>query len=336
MQKKAVILINVGTPDSPETPHVRKYLLQFLNDGRVIDIPGVLRKILVNGMIVPFRARKSALLYKKLWTENGSPLLMYLNSLTTKLQKELDAGYQVYGAMRYGNPSLESVIQEVKYKNFQEILIVPLYPQYASSTTGSAFELVMDLVRKWNVLPSIRFISQFYSHPSFIKAFVSRINEYNPASFAHVIFSYHGLPLSHIRKTHQGKEINKCTCEVSLPEHGAYCYKATCYETTRLLARELGLTKNSYTTSFQSRLSKNWLEPFTDKILIELAGKGIKNVLVIAPSFVADCLETSVELGIEYKRLFEQHGGNRFVWVESLNDNPLWVKGIANIIELAE
>lgn len=332
-QKKALILVNVGTPDKPEVKYVRKYLSQFLNDRRVIDLPWLLQKMLVNLIIVPFRAPKSTILYQKLWTEKGSPLLIYLNSVTAKLQKRLHNEYDVYGAMSYGNPPLKEVLNTVKNKGYEEIVVFPLYPQYASSTAGSVSELVLKEIRNWYVIPAFRFVNQFYSHPAFVDAFVSRIRKYQPEKFDYVIFSYHGLPIRQINKVHPGKEYNQCTCEKQLPEHGTYCYKATCYETTRLLADKLQLATNSYTTSFQSRLSNNWLTPFTDKTLIDLASKGKKKLLVVTPSFVADCLETIIEIGDEYSKLFKEHGGENLVLVESLNDSDDWIEAIAEILK---
>lgn len=334
-QKTAVLLINVGTPDSPSVKDVRKYLSQFLNDPRVIDIPWLLQKILVNGIIVPFRAPKSAKLYQMLWTENGSPLMYYGNSLKTKLQSTLGSDYTVFFAMRYCNPPLKGTLEVIQQGNYSKIIVVPLFPQYASSTTGTAHAAVMDIVKNWNVIPEIQFVNQFYKNPKFIEAFAKRIGSYQPEKFDHIIFSYHGLPIRHINKTHPNVVYSKCQCEEQFPAHGEFCYKATCYETTRLIAAKLGLKKDQYSQGFQSRLSDNWLKPFTDGLIEQKAKEGAKKILIASPAFVADCLETTVELGIEYKKVFINAGGTELEYVESLNDTPAWVEALKEIIEKA-
>lgn len=334
MKKKVILIINTGTPDRPDIKHVRRFLSGFLNDYRIIDLPYLLRKFLVNMVIVPFRSPKSIKLYRKLWTPEGSPLLVHMESLLLKLRSRLEGKYIIYGAMRYGNPSLKEMMKKIKSESTDEITIFPLYPQYASSTTGSVYEFIMKEIQTWNIIPEIRFIGQFYSHPSFIGAFANQVKQYDLESYDHVLFSYHGLPLRHIQKAHPENDSRGCDCHNRLPEHGTYCYKATCYETTRLLAEKLILNPESYSTSFQSRLSKNWLTPFTDMTLKELIQKGKKRVLVVAPSFVADCLETIIEIKDEYHDLFKQEGGDELVIVVSLNDNDEWVEAIISIANL--
>ena len=332
MQKKAVLLINIGTPDKPEKKQVRKYLSEFLNDGRVIDIPWLARKILVNLIIIPFRTSKSTKLYKTLWTEKGSPLLVYSKQLEEKLNKRSGDEYDYYTAMRYGNPSLNDVLDHIKDKNYDEIILVPMFPQYASSTTGSLLEFAFKKTSDWYVIPAIRSINQFYDHPAFINSFVEQINREDPESYDHIIFSYHGLPNSQVEKTHPGISSVNCSCENAMPAHGKYCYKATCYETTRKLADALNLNPGNYTVSFQSRLSKKWLTPFTDEVVTGLAKQGKKKILIAAPAFVTDCLETIVELDVEYKELFLENGGDKLTMVKSLNDEDHWVKSLAAII----
>lgn len=331
--KKAVILVNVGTPDKPEVKSVRRFLTRFLNDRRVIDIPWLAQKILVNLIIVPFRAKNSTRLYEKLWTPEGSPILVYLNSLAEKLQKLLGANYRVFPAMRYGNPALDKVLEEIRTGNFQEVVVFPLFPQYASSTTGTVVDYVMNKIRKWQVIPEIRFQGQFYDNQDFINAFVQQIKSYHPEEFDHVIFSYHGLPLRHIKRVHPKISYADCTCTREMPGHGKNCYKATCYYTTRLLATELGLPSSAYSVTFQSRLSRKWLSPFTDETVVDLAKDGAKKVLVVSPAFVADCLETTVELGIDYSNLFKKHGGEVLMLVDSLNDRDLWVRAVAGMVK---
>jgi protoporphyrin/coproporphyrin ferrochelatase len=335
IEKTAILLVNVGTPDSPSVGDVRSYLFQFLNDRRVIDLPWLPQKLLVNGIIVPFRAPKSARLYRELWTPEGSPLITLSESLKSRLQESLDNNYEVFLAMRYANPNLKDVLQIIGKKGFRKIVVAPLFPHYASSTTGTVVQKVMDIVKKWYVIPEIRIVGQFYNHPKFIEAFRLRIAQYDLAAYDHIIFSYHGLPNSQVNKTHPGIEAKNCQCDKKFPEHGKFCYKATCYETTRLLAKSLRLEDNRYSTSFQSRLTNNWLEPFSDEVIIAKAKEGIRNILVAAPAFVTDCLETIHEIGVEYQELFEEHGGNRIQLVESLNDHPLWVELLTELVTSA-
>jgi len=281
-QRKAVLLINVGTPDKAEVKAVRRFLSQFLNDGRIIDMPWLFRKILVNLIIVPFRAPKSTKLYEKLWTSEGSPLLLNTEKFADKLRPVLGENYEVFTAMRYGNPSLKKVLQQIKKQNFDELIVFPLFPQYASSTVGTILEFVMKEMRVWEVIPDVRFIHQFYDHPGFLEAFSQNITHCHPEEFDHIIFSYHGLPLRQVDKVHPGTSSAQCQCEKQMPVYGNNCYKATCYQTTRLLAGKLGLDRQQYSVGFQSRFSKNWLGPFTDELIKEAARKGAKKVLVTA------------------------------------------------------
>ena len=331
-QKTAVILVNVGTPDEPKVGAVRRYLFQFLNDRRVIDLPWLLQKILVNLIIVPFRAPKSTKLYQMLWTEKGSPLLTFSNESKDKLQKSLGVNYEVFVGMRYQNPSLKSVLQTIKEKRFDKIVVLPMFPQYASSTTGTIGQFVNTEIAKWNVIPEYSIVSQFYQNQGFIKAFANQIRKYNPSEFDHILFSYHGLPFRQTDKVHPGIKTAECNCHEKMPAHGRYCYKATCYETTRLLVKELDLPASSYSVAFQSRLTKDWLKPFSDEEIIKLAKKGVKRILMTAPAFIADCLETTVEIGIEYNELFQKHGGEKIQLVESLNANPQWIETLHQII----
>jgi ferrochelatase len=330
--KTAIILANVGTPDEPKVGAVRRYLFQFLNDKRVIDLPWLLRKFLVNVIIVPFRAPGSTRLYKMLWTPEGSPLLTISIEAKEKLQKKLGDNYQVFVGMRYQNPSLKSTLQTIKKQRFGKIIVLPMFPQYASSTTGTISELINKEVAKWNIIPEISIISQFYNHPGFIKAFAKQIQKYDPEKYDHIIFSYHGLPFRQTDKVHPSIKTINCTCEEQMPPHGGYCYKATCYETTRLLAKELKLEKEKYSVAFQSRLTKNWLQPFSDEEVKRLAKNGKKRILITAPAFIADCLETIVEIGIEYLEIFEENGGEKIQLVESLNSNTDWIDTLHEII----
>lgn len=335
MGGSAVIMVNVGTPDSPSVKDVRKYLYEFLSDPRVIDLPWFSRILLVGLIIVPFRAPRSAGLYRRLWTGKGSPLLFHLRDLVQSAQDKAKPGNQqydkrinpensildFYGAMRYGNPSLSSVLKQARQKGYDRITILPLYPQYATSTTGSVIELVNRVTGGWHPVPEIHIVKQFYNSPAFIKPMADRIREAGKAGFDMALFSYHGLPVRQVRRNHPSCNPGKCDCNEHMPEHGHLCYRAACYETSRLLAEELGLHKDRYLTTFQSRLTRNWLSPFTDDTLLSLARSGAERVVIAAPSFAADCLETIVEIGEEYRKLFISGGGKDLMVVPSLNED---------------
>ena len=324
----AILLVNLGTPDSPTKRNVRKFISEFLNDARVIDLPFILRKLLVNLIIVPFRASKSAKLYQKLWTNEGSPILNYGLSLKNKLNGLLDDNHEVYLAMRYGNPGMEKILTEIGKKQFQQLIILPLFPQYASSTTGSIIEKTMQIIEKWNYIPKIKIISEFYAQTAFIDAWAAKINKHNLAQYGHVLFSYHGLPEKHVEATHENKSCNNFNCSTEINEQNHACYRAQCYATTRLIAKKINLSEKNYTVCFQSRFGKNWLSPFTEEVILNEAKKGTEKLLVIPPSFVADCLETIVEIGTDYRELFSLHGGDELQMVESLNDSDLWAKAV--------
>lgn len=330
--KTGVLLINLGTPDSPSVGNVRSYLSQFLNDPRVIDIPWLLRKILVNLIIVPFRAPKSAKIYKDLWTEQGSPLLYYSEKVQQMLDQELGDDFTVHLAMRYKNPGIPAVLEEMKKRNYQKIVVVTMFPQYASASTGSAIEAVMDEIKKWWVIPDVKFISQYYDHPLFIEAILDRAAKYDLDDYDHVLFSYHGLPVRQVDKVYNSGVCESHDCESTITQENQYCYKATCYATTRILAEKLELDESRYTVCFQSRLDKNWLEPFSDKVVEQKAREGAKKLLVFSPAFTADCLETIIEIGDEYQEIFEEHGGEKVQLVESLNDHPLWVECLKDLV----
>lgn len=330
--KTAVLLVNLGTPDSPSTRDVRSYLRQFLNDPRVVDLPAPLRWALVNLIIVPFRAPKSAKIYQQLWTDQGSPILLHGQRVKSLLQQRLGEGYTVELAMRYKNPSIPDTLERLRKTNPDRILVVPLFPQYASASTGSAMQAVMDVVRDWWVIPDIRLISQYWNHPTLIHAWLERGRQYDWRDYDHVLFSYHGLPERQVDKVYDQGLCRDRDCEHEITDENAYCYKATCYGTTRLLAQGLGIPEEKYTTCFQSRLDKKWLEPFADKLVEEHARQGAKKLLVFSPSFVADCLETTIEIGHEYQELFEEHGGEKVQLVESLNDHPAWIDTLEALV----
>lgn len=330
--KTGVLLINLGTPDSPSVSHVRSYLSQFLNDRRVIDIPWLLRKMLVNLIIVPFRAPKSAKVYKKLWTPQGSPLLYYSERAARLLEEQLGSDYEVHLAMRYKNPSIPDVLEKMRRKNYNKIVVLTMFPQYASASTGSALEEVMRVISKWWVIPELHFVSQYFDHPRYIDAFVERGRKYNIADYDHVLFSYHGLPERQLDKVYNEGLCNEKDCEHHVTEENKYCYKATCYATTRLLAERLSIPREKYTVCFQSRLDEGWVKPFSDDVVKECAEKGMKKILIFSPAFTADCLETIIEIGEEYQEIFHEHGGEKVQLVESLNDHPLWIECMKELV----
>ncbi len=333
--RTGILLINLGTPDSPSTADVRKYLTQFLNDPRVIDINAVGRFLLVNGIIVPFRAKKSANLYKQIWTKEGSPLLTHSVALKEKLQLEMGNEYVVELGMRYQSPSIESALNNLKEKKVSNIIVLPLYPQYASSSTGSSIEEVYRIIKNWEVVPSIKVISKFYDDPAFIDAWKQNAKDIDLNSYDHIIFSYHGLPERQLLKpgTHEGAafcSIGNC-CD-TITEKNKHCYRAGSFETTRRLVKALNIPEGKYTNTFQSRLDDKWLKPYSDKVVEELAKNGAKKILVFSPAFVADCLETIYEIGTEYQEIFHEHGGEKLDLVKSLNSESYWVKAVKEIL----
>lgn len=336
MKKTGVLLIQLGTPKSPKTSDVRTYLSEFLNDPRVIDLPWLVRVLLVNGIIVPFRAPKSAKIYKELWEHgNGeSPLLTHSMNLQDKLKEEFKSdNITIELAMRYQNPSMDSVLERMRLANYDQIIILPLFPQYASASSGSAIEKAMNIIRKWWVIPEIKIINQFWDNEGYINSVVDRAKQFDLNDYDHILFSYHGLPERQVDKVYEGTDLcGEQPCETEVNEKNKFCYKATSYATTRLIAEKLGITENRYTVCFQSRLDKKWLTPFSDKIVEEQAKKGAKKLLVFSPAFVADCLETIIEIGTEYQEIFEEHGGEKVQLVPSSNDHPEFVKGLVDLI----
>jgi ferrochelatase len=329
--KTAILLLNVGTPDAPTVPAVRKYLSEFLNDERVIGGPWLFRKLLVNLIIVPFRAPKSTRLYRKLWTDKGSPLLVNGKLLEGKLQQKLGEDFLVRLAMNYGNPSVDQVLQEVIAAGVERVIAFPLYPQYANSTTGSSIAKVLKIISDQKHMPAVSTLLQYFDDALYLKAMKARLSTYDPASYDHILFSFHGLPLSQVYAAHEGRNCEQHHCTTETNDGNRFCYHAACYATARNLIRELNLEENRTTVCFQSRLTRNWLKPYTDQTIRELADKG-QRLLVICPSFTSDCLETTVEIGQEYRELFLSLGGSALDLAESLNDSDEWVEAIAGMV----
>ena len=331
--KKALLLVNLGTPDKPTYLSVFKYLRQFLMDGRVININPFLRFILVNFIICPTRSFSSTKVYKEVWDKNtGSPLLHNTTKLAEKLVNKVE-DYDVYFAMRYQNPSIESVINNILETNPDEITVLPLFPHYAAATTGSVYQEISRIISKKWVVPNIRFINQFYDNEKFIDAWVDKASKFDLNTYDKVIFSYHGIPNSHVDNVYPDSLCSDHNCESEVTDENKFCYKATTYETTKILANRLNLSPDKYQVTFQSRLTNKWLTPFTDEVLESLPGNGNKNVLVFSPAFTADCLETIIEIGDEYKELFLEAGGEKLDYVESLNYSDLWADAIIDIIK---
>ena len=306
--KKALLLVNLGTPDKPSYFSVFKYLRQFLMDGRVININPVLRFFLVNFIICPTRSFSSTKVYKEVWDEEtGSPLLHNTRELSKKLSTKLNE-YDVHFAMRYQNPSIEKALEKILEKNPDEIIVLPLFPHYASATTGSVYQEISRIVSKKWVVPNIKFINQFYDNDKFIDAWVEKASKFDIKSYDKVVFSYHGIPNSHVDNVYPDSICNDHDCELKISEENKFCYKATTYETTKILANRLNLQPDDYKVTYQSRLTNKWLTPFTDQVLEELPKNGHKNVLVFSPAFTADCLETIIEIGDEYLDLFKKAG----------------------------
>ena len=333
--KIGVLIVNLGTPDAPTRGAVYRYLKQFLLDPRVIDYNWLARNLLVRGIIAPFRSGSSAKLYQMLWTEDGSPLKVYGESVAAGVQEALGEEFVVELAMRYQSPSIESALNKLYEAKVSEIIVFPMFPQYASATTGSVHDEVMRLLRKRDNIPNVKFINSYYDNDSMIEIFADNARKFDLDNYDHIIFSYHGLPQRQLRKA---DDFNHClqgpNCCQTISQVNQFCYSAQCHATTRAIAGKLDLSSSQYTTSFQSRLGPEaWAKPYTSVVLEEKAKEGAKRILVFSPAFVADCLETIVEIGTEYQEEFEEMGGEKVDLVPSLNDDPRWIKTVADLIK---
>ena len=332
--RTGVLLVNLGTPDSPDPKDVYRYLIEFLTDGRVIDTPYLLRQFLVRGLIVPRRYKQSARSYKEIWTDEGSPLKVYGERVTQLLQESLGDRYCVELAMRYQNPSIPSALERLRDQAVSDLIILPLFPQYASASTGSVQARVMKELSGWQGVPKTTFIESYPTQPKMIDAFCARANERDVGDYDHVLFSFHGLPQRHLRKLDRHNHcLNKPGCCETLSEKNQRCYSAQCYATAYAIAEKLGLSSERYSISFQSRLGRDpWIKPYTDHVISELAKKGMKQVLVLCPAFVADCLETVFEIGVEAEEIFQEAGGEVIDLVTGLNDHPMWVEALSEMV----
>lgn len=330
--KQGVLLVNLGTPDSAHPRDVRRYLNEFLTDERVIDSPWLVRQILVRGWIVPRRHRASAALYRNIWTSEGSPLLLHTQSATRALQALLGDEYQVRCAMRYGNPSIQQELGRFEKEELDSLTIVPLFPQYASATTGSVHARVMESIREWQVIPKLKFIRSYPTLPLMIETFAGRLASAPLQEGEHLLMSFHGLPESQLRQAdcHRHCLCSTSCCDSSSPPA---CYRAECMATADAISARLKLTSGQYSISFQSRLgSSPWTKPYTDETVKQLANQGVKRLAVMAPAFTADCLETLDEIGREYAELFQHHGGESLRLLPSLNSHPMWIAALRDLV----
>ncbi len=336
--RMGVLLLNLGTPAAPTVPAVRRFLAEFLTDRRVIHLPTPLRWLVVHAGILPFRPRRSARAYASIWTERGSPLLMHGRDLRDELSGRLGSSHAVALGMRYGSPSIAEALQELQAAEVDGIAVVPLFPQHDASSSGSAVERALESARSVEA-PVVRTVGPFFAHPSYIAA-LSEVARPHLERFGpdHVLMSYHGLPVGHVRKADATGSwcLRTEGCCDSIGPSSRECYRAQCFATSRALAAALSLSPEEYTVSFQSRLGPvPWIEPYTDRSLGVLARSGVRRLAVICPSFVADCLETLEEIGIRGRSQWEEAGGEELLLVPCLNSHPSWVDAMLDLLGVA-
>ena len=334
--KTGVLLVNTGTPRSPETADVRSYLAQFLDDPRVIDIHPLARWLLLHVVILPFRPKQSAAAYRKIWTPQGSPLLVNGRGLVEALQASLGETADVRLAMQFGEPSIPATIQAFADAGVDRVAIVTLFPQYAAASYGSAAEAALQAAGgRWTV-PAIHVVPPFWHEPEFLDVVAARLQAaVEREQPDHVLFSYHGVPERHCQRTDQTGEhcLRAPTCCDALVQANRHCYRAQCYATTREIVARTGMAEGSYTVCFQSRLGRTpWIQPYTDHVITDLGKRGVRKVLVTEPSFVADCLETLEEIGMRGKADFQAAGGGDLQLVPSLNAGEDWAQALAAIV----
>lgn len=328
--KKGLLLVNLGSPKSHDPKDVKAYLNEFLMDEYVIDLPFVLRAFIVRGIILNTRPEKSAHAYQRIWWKDGSPLVVLTERLRDKVRQYTSMPVEM--AMRYGQPSIQSGLQKLYDRNVAEVLLLPLYPQYAMATTKTIVVLAEALMRKHFPGMGLKVLPSFYNHERYIQILTKSVKEYLPEDYDSLLFSFHGVPKRHIRKTDITKghcKMNGACCKTPSEAH-QYCYNHQCYETARVVAERLGIPEGRYKVSFQSRLGVDpWLQPYSDQTIAELPSKGVGNLSVVMPSFVSDCLETLEEIGIEAKHSFLKNGGKKFRMIPCLNDRSDWAQWIA-------
>ncbi len=328
-----LLLLQLGTPDSTSVDDVRSYLREFLSDPRVLDVPSPIRSFLLNAVILPFRPRRSAEAYEKIWTDEGSPLVIHTESLRNKVQARLGDDYRVEFGMRYKNPSIETALKALTAAGVERIVVLPLFPQYASASGGSAVARTLEIAaEQWNV-PDITTIGAFYDDPGFIRS-AAAIAAHRLAGYDadHVLFSYHGLPEKQVEKSDTTGEwcLQRDDCCATIDDANRFCYRAQCFATTRALVSELGLDAEKTSTTFQSRLAgQKWIEPYTDKVLPKLYKQGVRRLAVLTPSFTADCLETIEEIGIRGRDQWERLGGEDLLLIPCVNATDEWATAVA-------
>ena len=332
---KGVLLVNLGSPESPDPKDVKVYLDEFLMYERVIDLPSFLRTILVRGIILNTRPKRSAKAYKKIWWDEGSPLIVLSKRLLQKMEEKVQLPLAL--GMRYGKPAIQKGLQELADKGVTEVLLVPLYPQFAMATTETILVLAESL--RQESFPQMEFttLPSFYNHPDYVRVLSQSIQEsLQDKQWEHLIFSYHGVPERHIRKSDITKshcKIDGQCCQTASPTH-QYCYRHQCFETTRLVAEYLDLASDRYTTTFQSRLGLDpWLQPYTDKTVAKMAKSGVKKMAIVTPAFVSDCLETLEEIGMEAVEDFEEKGGEHLHVIPCINDREDWVNVMSRWVD---
>ncbi len=331
---KGILLVNLGSPDSPNPKDVKRYLGEFLMDERVIDVPLWARVLLVKGIILNTRPKASAAAYKKIWWEEGSPLIVISERLQAKIQEQVDLPVAL--AMRYGSMTIKNGLQELVDKGVDEVFLIPLYPQFAMATTETILVLAEEVRKTHFPQLKIQDLKAFYNQPDYIEVLSNSIKTYlADKNYEHLLFSYHGVPERHIRKSDITKshcKIDGSCCATPSPAH-EFCYRHQCFEVTRLVAEKLDLKEGTYSTSFQSRLGFDpWLQPYTDRTIERLGKEGVKNMAIVTPAFVSDCLETLEEIAMEGEEIFHEMGGKEFTTVPCLNDDQPFVDILSNWI----
>jgi ferrochelatase len=332
---KGVLLVNLGSPDSPNPKDVKKYLGEFLMDERVVDLPKLFRTILVKGIILNTRPKQSAKAYKKIWWDEGSPLIVLSERLRGKISENVSVPIGL--AMRYGKMSIKKGLQELVDQGIDDIFIIPLYPQFAMATTETILVLAEELRKEFFPKVSFTSLPAFYNHPDYVRVLSESISDgLKGKNWEHLLFSYHGVPERHIRKSDVTKshcKINGECCVTASKAH-EYCYRHQCYQTTRLVAEYLELKEGTYSTSFQSRLGVDpWLQPYTDRTVANFAKSGIKELAIVTPAFVSDCLETLEEIGMEAAEDFEEKGGEQLHVIPCINDRKEWISVMSRWID---
>lgn len=337
--KQGLLLLNLGTPKSPEPEDVGEYLKEFLMDPFVIDIPFPLRWFLVHVLIVPKRKHASSELYKKVWTDRGSPLLFHTQDLLEKVRAGLQPASAVEMCMRYGEPSIEAGLEKLRVAGVSRLCVLPLYPQYSLAATESSIQRIKEVLRQMDWKPALFFVPPFFSEPAFLDVFAAQVTEqWKEGMFDKVLFSFHGLPERQVKRTDPSGKYCVCNeqCCFTLVEQNKNCYRAQSYETARQIAKRVGLEASQYLVAFQSRLGRTpWIKPHSDMYYETLPLEGTKKLLVVSPSFVADCLETVEEISLRGRAQFLERGGEKLELVPSLNAGDAWARTVVSFYEKA-